>query len=41
MMQDEFLPDALNKIYAVRKEKFIIVIDEWDCVFREKEKDTE
>lgn len=38
---DSTLTDVLNKIYAAQKEKFIFVIDEWDCVFREKEKSTE
>lgn len=41
MMPDSSLPDVLNKIYATQKEKFIFVIDEWDCVFREKERDAE
>lgn len=29
------LPRALEKIYAKTKQTFIILIDEWDCLFRE------
>ena len=37
MDEDEtFLSIALKEIYSTTKEQFIIVIDEWDCVLREK-----
>ena len=29
------LSEALFRIYSVTKERFIIIIDEWDCIFRE------
>lgn len=29
------LPEALAAIYAAHKQGFVIIIDEWDCVFRE------
>ena len=32
---DISLPSVLAKIYAATKEQFIIIIDEWDCLFRE------
>ena len=32
---DISLPSVLAKINAVIKEQFIIIIDEWDCLFRE------
>ena len=28
------LPGVLGQIYSQKKEKFIFIIDEWDCVFR-------
>lgn len=31
-----FLPSALEKIYAKTNQKFIFLIDEWDCVMRER-----
>ena len=27
--------DAFNEVYAYTKNKFIFIIDEWDCIFRE------
>ena len=37
MYEDEtFLSIALKEIYSNTKDQFIIVIDEWDCVLREK-----
>ena len=33
---DISLPETLYKISAKTNEKFIIIIDEWDCVFREE-----
>lgn len=35
------LPRALEKIYAKTKQTFIILIDEWDCLFREYKNDTD
>ena len=32
---DCFIPDVLRKINEVTNEQFIIIIDEWDCLFRE------
>ena len=32
---DKFLPDVLSKVNAVTNEQFIVIIDEWDCLFRE------
>ena len=32
---DIFLPDVLEKVNKVTNEQFIIIIDEWDCLFRE------
>lgn len=31
------LAASLRKIYAKTKKKFIILIDEWDCVMRERQ----
>ena len=36
-----YLRDALQIIYNETKENFIIIIDEWDCVLREKQNDIE
>ena len=30
----EDLIDVLENIYSQKKQKFIIIIDEWDCIFR-------
>ena len=32
---DVSLPSVLAKVNAMTKEQFIIIIDEWDCLFRE------
>ena len=29
------LSEALSRVYSITKERFIIIIDEWDCIFRE------
>lgn len=34
------LSAALESIYCENKKGFIIIIDEWDCIFREKQSDT-
>ena len=39
--KENMLSMALTQIYAKTSEKFIIIIDEWDCVFRENKIDTE
>ena len=31
--------DAFNEVYAYTKNKFIFIIDEWDCIFREFKED--
>ena len=31
------LADALRRIYAKTRQQFIILIDEWDCVMRERQ----
>lgn len=35
------LAAALRKIYAKKKKKFILLIDEWDCIMRERQKSEE
>lgn len=30
-----YLTDVLTDVYATNKRKYVIVIDEWDCIFRE------
>ena len=32
---------ALDKIYAKTKKRFVFIIDEWDCIFRERKNDEE
>ena len=34
---ETILAAALEKIYSVTKKKFVILIDEWDCVMRERQ----
>lgn len=34
------LPEALLQIHTLTQEKFIIIIDEWDCLFREEKYNT-
>ena len=38
--KDQTLPFALSKIYQAQGSKFIIIIDEWDAIFREDKYDT-
>lgn len=38
---EKHLSSALEKIYAKDKTGFVFVIDEWDCIFREKKEDRE
>ena len=33
---EDHLSSALEKIYSIHKKGFVIIIDEWDCIFREK-----
>ena len=33
---EEHLSSALEKIYSIHKKGFVIIIDKWDCIFREK-----
>ena len=35
------LANALRKIYAKKKKQFIFLIDEWDCVMRERQESEE
>ena len=37
----EDLIDVLENIYSQKKQKFIIIIDEWDCIFRKYPGDDE
>ncbi len=37
--QDKGLADTLKRIYAKTGKKFIFLIDEWDCVIRERQKE--
>lgn len=39
--EEEHLSGALEKIYSRTEQGFVIIIDEWDCIFREKKEDTE
>lgn len=39
--EEEHLPAALEQIFSVTGKGFIFIIDEWDCVFREKQQDIE
>lgn len=39
--QETRLPSALASIYAQDKQGFVIIIDEWDCVFRESKEKSE
>ncbi len=38
---EKSLIKALNAVYNSSEKGFIFIIDEWDCIFREKSKDTE
>ena len=38
---DDSLVTSMEEIFAETKEKFVFVIDEWDCVFRVKQNDVE
>lgn len=35
------LPDLFNNIFSTTGEQFIFIIDEWDCIFREKQESEE
>lgn len=35
------LPDMLSEIFSQTGEQFIFIIDEWDCIFREKKENTD
>lgn len=39
--EEHSLPDALAMIYAQDRSGFVFIIDEWDCIFREEQKNTE
>ena len=39
--QTTILAEALERIYAKTKKKFIFLIDEWDCVMRERQESEE
>lgn len=36
-----YLSEVLSEIFAYANEKFIVIIDEWDCIFREFKEDKE
>ena len=38
---DNFLPDVLENVNKATNEQFIIIIDEWDCLFREEKHNRE
>lgn len=38
---EKFLSAALESIYVNTQNSFIFIIDEWDCIFREKKYDTD
>ena len=40
VLTDDYFPAALEEIYAETNEKFIILIDEWDLIFRENKNDS-
>ena len=37
---EKSLSQALEALYAETEEEFIFIVDEWDCIFREKETDS-
>ena len=39
VINESELIDAFNEVYAYTKNKFIFIIDEWDCIFREFKED--
>lgn len=39
--REETLPELLSRIHEITDEQFIFIIDEWDCIFREKNTSTE
>ena len=39
--KETILAYALERIYAKKKKKFVFLIDEWDCVMRERQKSEE
>lgn len=36
---ETYLGRALEKLYSVTRKGFVFIIDEWDCIFREKKSD--
>lgn len=38
---NDSLPDLFNNIFSTTGEQFIFIIDEWDCIFREKQESEE
>ena len=38
--EDVSLTEVLLRVFFSKKEKFIIIIDEWDCIFREDKENT-
>ena len=40
-LREETLPELLSRIHEITDEQFIFIIDEWDCIFREKNTSTE
>lgn len=36
LLNDSLLSAALERLYSRTKEKFIFIIDEWDCIFRDR-----
>lgn len=38
-LDDADLPQSMGDIYEMTRRKFVIIIDEWDCIFREYRED--
>lgn len=37
---ETYLVTALEEVYAKTKATFVVIVDEWDCIFREKKNDS-
>ena len=37
----KIVKNSMQDIYAQKKQSFVIIIDEWDCIFREYKEDKE
>lgn len=41
LLEDNSLPEVLRRIHSDTSDQFIIIIDEWDCLFREDQNNKE